>query len=99
MNEMHSSKKIASVTQGLSHSPSGGTAMPMITNAAMARVPCRPSHASARIGTAKAAIHATGIGVLLWSAAATVGPVGKNEHVPAGLRRRSFPGLFGVQDM
>src|SRR5258708_3953795 len=37
----------------------------MITNAAMARVPCRPSHASARTGRVKAAVNAAGIGVLL----------------------------------
>jgi hypothetical protein len=51
MNEITSRTNTASVTQGLSSAPSGGMAMPIKTSAAMARVPCRPSHASAATGS------------------------------------------------
>ena len=39
MKEMQSSRKIASVTKGFNSSPAGGTATPMNTSAAIARVP------------------------------------------------------------
>src|SRR5579859_4653664 len=50
MNETQSRQNTASATYGLSNAPSGGTAMPMNTKAASARVPWRPSQASARTG-------------------------------------------------
>ena len=50
---MHSRTKIAGVTNGRSTAPSGGTAMPMRTTAAIARVPWRPSQASAAAAARK----------------------------------------------
>src|SRR5262249_48570135 len=50
---MHSRMKIAGVTNGRSRAPSGGTAMPMRTTAAIARVPWRPSQASAAASARK----------------------------------------------
>src|SRR5258708_2501138 len=51
MKEMQSRRKIASVTNGLTSSPSGGTAMPMNTSAATARVPWPPIQVRARTGS------------------------------------------------
>src|SRR5262245_57058140 len=51
MKEMQSRTKMACVTYGLSSAPSGGTAMPMNTSAAMARVPWPPIQHSARTGS------------------------------------------------
>lgn len=50
---MHSRTKIAGVTNGRSTAPSGGTAIPIRTTAAIARVPCRPSKASTAAGARK----------------------------------------------
>src|SRR6266699_2614371 len=65
MKEMQSRRKIASVTNGLSSSPSGGTAMPMNTSAETARVPWPPIHVRARTGRAMLCLKLNGIQILL----------------------------------
>ncbi len=87
MKDMQSSRKIASVTKGFSSSPSGGTAMPMNTSAAIARVPWPPSHASACTG--RAALFCSVKGMWL-STGAGGRDKGFVEHVKAALRNANM---------
>ncbi len=53
MNEMQSRMKIAGVTYDFSTAPSGGSAMPINTRAAIPRVPCRPIQANTATTSAR----------------------------------------------
>src|ERR1700761_1044202 len=62
---------------------------PNTTSAATARVPCRPSQASAQMGAVAMSIGETVIGIAPSGRAAVTGACGENEHTLAS-RRAAF---------